>query len=171
MICLLNGGFENHVSKEKYRLSRGLIVKELLKSDEISEKLNTIDLNDIEPFTLVIVDWNNGLKLIEFVWTGLQKHKTDLPQETHIWSSSTLYENTTRRKRETWFKAWQSNTKGVNQKSIIHFHKTAGEGNTKTNVLMKREGGGTVSITSIKRKKGKLHFIYEDVLTHEITII
>ena len=171
LICLLNGGFEKHTSKKKYRLSRGLIVKELLKTDAISEELNAINLNDIEPFTLVIVDWNNGLKLIEFVWTGLQKHLTNMQQTQGIWSSSTLYENTTKRKREVWFKEWQSDTKDINQNNIIQFHKTAGEGDDKTNVLMKRDGGGTVSITSIKRQNNELYFIYEDVLTHKTTIL
>jgi uncharacterized protein with NRDE domain len=30
LICLLNGGFENHIQQESYAKSRGLIVKELL---------------------------------------------------------------------------------------------------------------------------------------------
>ena len=35
LICLLNGGFKYHTSREKYTKSRGLIVKELLKADDI----------------------------------------------------------------------------------------------------------------------------------------
>lgn len=171
LICLLNGGFKNHVIKDKYRKSRGLIVKELLKSTIITKKLSAINLNDIEPFTLAIVDWNNGLELIEFVWTGEQKHLTNMLQESHVWSSSTLYEEAIKKKRETWFLKWQSEQNGFIQNNIIKFHKTAGEGNPKTNVLMNREGGGTVSITSVQRRSNKMHLIYEDVSTQKVTVI
>ena len=46
---------------------------------------------DIEPFTLVLVDWSNELETYELVWDGLIKHFNKLPQEPKIWSSSTLY--------------------------------------------------------------------------------
>jgi len=163
LICLLNGGFKNHISKKKYRQSRGLIVKNLLKSDVISEKLTSIDLNDIEPFTLVIVDWNKGLKLITFVWTGEEKQLTNMPQETSIWSSSTLYDETTKKLREKWFSNWQQNKVPYQQKEIINFHKTAGDGNLETNVLMKREKGGTVSITSVTKINDSVQFFYEAI--------
>ena len=68
LICLLNGGFEYHTSRANYTKSRGLIVKELLKVDNIRKGLNEVDLKDVEQFTLTIVDWNNDLELIEFVW-------------------------------------------------------------------------------------------------------
>lgn len=171
LICLLNGGFKNHIPKKSYKESRGLIVKELLKSAIITVELSTIDLNDIEPFTLVIVDWNDGLELIEFIWTGEQKYLTKKAQKTCIWSSSTLYEEEVKRKREIWFEEWQSEQNEFEQHKIIQFHKTAGEGDAKTNVLMKREEGGTVSISSIKREENSLDFIYEDVLTRKITIL
>lgn len=92
LICLLNGGFEYHTSRANYRKSRGLIVKELLKADNIYEGLDTIDLTDVEQFTLAIVDWNSSLALIQFVWDGEKKHLEKLPHEPRIWSSSTLYD-------------------------------------------------------------------------------
>lgn len=171
LICLLNGGYKNHISKEKYRKSRGIIVKELLKSENISDALTQIDLVDIEPFTLVIVDWNDGLELYEFVWTGEKKQLINIPQVPHIWSSSTLYDDATKNLRQEWFTQWQSGVSEYQQKKIINFHKTAGIGNPEIDVLMKREKGGTVSITSISRKKDKLHLIYEDMFTHEMTVI
>ncbi|PCI11536.1 MAG: hypothetical protein COB73_01710 [Flavobacteriaceae bacterium] len=166
LICLLNGGYKNHQSKEKYRKSRGIIVKDLLKSENISEALTQIDLDNIEPFTLVIVDWNDGLELYEFVWTGAKKHLINIPKVPHIWSSSTLYDAATKKLRQDWFSQWQSGVSRYQQKGIINFHKTAGVGNDEIDVLMKREKGGTVSITSISRKKEKLHLIYEDMSTH-----
>lgn len=161
LICLLNGGYKNHESKPAYRKSRGLIVKELLVVTEINQALVQIDLDEIEPFTLVIVDWCLGLELIEFVWTGKKKHIFKIPQEAHIWSSATLYDDATKKLRQEWFVSWKDAMAEFSQESILAFHKTAGNGNPIQNVLMKRDGGGTVSISSIKREKGELNFLYE----------
>ncbi len=171
LICLLNGGYKNHTTKESYRKSRGIIVKDLLKSDVISEALTQIDLIDIEPFTLVIVDWNDGLELFEFVWTGEKKHLINIPQVPHIWSSSTLYDDSIKKLRQEWFTDWNSKNHDYSKEQIINFHKTAGEGNSETDVLMKREKGGTVSITSISRENAELHLIYEDMFTHKVSEI
>jgi len=169
LICLLNGGYKKHTSKESYRKSRGSIVKELLKSDDISTALTSINLEDIEPFTLAIVDWNDGLEVFEFVWTGAKKHFFNLPKLPHIWSSSTLYDDETKKLRQEWFSKWNSSVDSYSQEKIIKFHKTAGVGNPEIDVLMKREKGGTVSITSVSHVNKALHFIYEDVATHQIT--
>ena len=171
LICLLNGGYKDHQIKESYRKSRGIIVKELLKSEVISDALTEIELENIEPFTLVIVDWNDGLELFEFVWTGEKKHLFNIPKVPHIWSSSTLYDDITKKMRQDWFTDWQNRQNSFNQSKIIEFHKTAGVGNPKTDVLMKREKGGTVSITSISRSSGKLHLWYEDMSTNKVTEI
>lgn len=171
LICLLNGGFKNHNIKQSYRLSRGIIVKELLKSEHIEDKLSSIDLDNIEPFTLVIVDWNNGLDLFEFVWTGEEKHLMNIPKTTHIWSSSTLYTKETMTLRALWFEEWVSLNNDFNQENIIHFHKTAGEGDPKTNVLMKRDTGGTVSITSFQKDNKTQSLIYNDILSNQATIL
>lgn len=171
LICLLNGGFKDHIQKEQYRMSRGLIVKALLKVNEISEGLAKIELNDIEPFTLVIVDWNNGLELFEFVWTGEKKHLINIPRLPHIWSSSTLYSSSEKKLREDWFINWQKEHSTFIQNEIIHFHKSAGAGNPKTNVLMKRDGGGTVSITSITKSSEGPQFIYEDVIAEKVSFL
>ena len=74
LICLLNGGFEYHTSRTKYAKSRGLIVKELLKADDLHKGFERIDLENVEQFTLTIVDWHKELELIEFVWDGTKKH-------------------------------------------------------------------------------------------------
>jgi len=171
LICLLNGGYENHIAKEKYRKSRGIIVKDLLKSKNISEALAAIDLKDIEPFTLAIVDWNDGLELYTFVWTGVKKHVLNMPQVPHIWSSSTLYDAAIKKMRQDWFAKWNSSVDVYSQEKIIKFHKTAGVGNPEIDVLMRRNKGGTVSISSVRRENNKLHFIYEDIATGKITEI
>jgi len=169
LICLLNGGFENHKQKESYVKSRGLIVKELLKANHINHACNAIDLENVEPFTLVIVVWNNELNLYEFVWDGNKKHFKILTQENHIWSSSTLYTNTMKNLRKSWFKKWEEEHLRRNSKSekvkndILEFHHTAGEGNPEVDVLMKRPNVGTVSITQVIKNNEGIKMDYEEI--------
>lgn len=163
LICLLNGGFEYHTSRSSYKKSRGIIVKNLLKVNNIHKGLDKIDLIGVEQFTLTIVDWNNALELIEFVWDGKEKHVKKLPQEPHIWSSSTLYDESVKQLRRDWFASWQKEN-DFTQKSILEFHHDAGIGDLNIDVIMDRKFGGTVSITSIKSEDNYVVMSYEDVL-------
>jgi hypothetical protein len=163
LICLLNGGFEYHTSRISYKKSRGIIVKDLLKVDNIHNGLDKIDLIDVEQFTLTIVDWNNNLELIEFVWDGKIKHINILPQEPHIWSSSTLYDESVKQLRRDWFIDWQKMNE-FSKENILEFHHNAGIGDPNIDVIMDRKFGGTVSITSIKRENNNVIMSYEDVL-------
>jgi hypothetical protein len=164
LICLLNGGFKNHYltvkSNIKYRKSRGLIVKDLLKENNIFSALSEINLNDIEPFTLAIVDWNKELQLIELVWDGKKKYIKKLDQEKHIWSSSTLYNEKMKQLRRDWFADWKLENK---QKDILNFHHNAGIGDCNVNVIMKREKVGTVSITQVIKTNNEITMNYEEI--------
>lgn len=161
LICLLNGGFKNHISEISYRKSRGIIVKDLLKENDISSALSEINLDNIEPFTLVIVDWNKELQLLEFVWDGNKKHIKPLPQKKHIWSSSTLYNEEMKQLRKDWFKNWQLENK---QKDILNFHHNAGIGDNNIDVIMKREKVGTVSITQVVKTSNEIVMEYQSIM-------
>jgi len=166
LICLLNGGFDYHTSRQSYKKSRGIIVKDLLKVDDIYKGLAAIDLNGVEQFTLTIVDWNEALVLIEFVWDGKERHFKELAQEPQIWSSSTLYDESAKQLRRDWFADWQQ-TKEINQENILDFHHHAGIGDAHIDVFMDRKTVGTVSITSIKKEENRIQIDYEDVLTQQ----
>ena len=77
LVCLLNGGFESYEREASYKMSRGVIVKAILKSDDFESYINNFDFNGIEPFTIVLVDWNAELKIYELVWDGKQQHFTE----------------------------------------------------------------------------------------------
>ncbi len=166
LICLLNGGFEYHTSRESYKKSRGVIVKELLKTDDIHKGLIAVDLIGVEQFTLTIVDWNNTLELIEFVWDGVEKHIKKLAQKPHIWSSSTLYDESVKQLRRDWFADWQKENE-FSQEKILEFHHNAGIGDPNIDIIMNRKFGGTVSITSINRAGNNISIDYEDVLNQQ----
>ncbi len=162
LICLLNGGFIYHTSRTSYKKSRGIIVKELLRANDIRKGLDEIDLKGVEQFTLAIVDWSVTLELIEFVWDGKQKHFKEIAQEPYIWSSSTLYDESVKQLRKDWFLDWQQKHKFTSE-HILNFHNTAGVGDTNIDVMMNRKIGGTVSITSIKKENGKVVVYYKEI--------
>ena len=166
LICLLNGGFIYHTSRSSYKKSRGIIVKDLLKADHIHKALQEINLEGVEQFTLTIVDWNSSLELIEFVWDGKNKHSKTLAQEMHIWSSSTLYDESSKQLRKHWFSDWQKENKPIQEK-ILEFHHHAGIGDPHIDVVMDRKTVGTVSITSIKKEGNLILWNYEDVIAKQ----
>ena len=67
VICLLNGEFKKHIRMLPYNKSRGVVVKELLAAINFSEAVAEIDLSEVEPFTIVAADWQQGLFFAEFV--------------------------------------------------------------------------------------------------------
>ncbi len=161
LLCLLNGGFENHERKLPYRKSRGLIVTELLAAPELSAALEVIGLEDIEPFTLVTVEWKDELTLSEFVWDGAKKHRKLLSIGAQIWSSSTLFDPDMRDTRKNWFEDWKRQGE-FSPESILEFHRAAGKGNDNVGVVLKRQKVGTVSITQFVRQDSS-SFHYQPV--------
>src|SRR5690606_8213120 len=72
--CILNGGYENHSHRPPYRMSRGLIILELLKYNSIDEFIDVINLEGIEPFTMVMLNRNSDEKKI-LVWDEFKKYR------------------------------------------------------------------------------------------------
>ncbi len=170
LVCLLNGGFKNHIKKTKYRHSRGIIVKQLLTAEDAVKYVEDLDLTDIEPFTIVLVDWNDGLGAYELVWTGEEKAFKKLPQEPHIWSSSTLYDETMKSLRKKWFLNWLSKHKNFKDRRILNFHQNENLGNKQMSVKMRRSTVETVSTTLISKIKNKISLNYFDYTLENLSI-
>ncbi|WP_288955592.1 NRDE family protein [uncultured Polaribacter sp.] len=163
LVCLLNGGFVNHQRKLPYKMSRGIIVKNILSSDDGILFINSFDFDGIEPFTLIMVDWSCGLETFELIWDGSQKYFSKLKQEPKIWSSSTLYTDDMKNDRKIWFSNWLQNHKKYQQKDILEFHQNESLGSTEMSPKMKRSFVETVSVTSIQ-KTDKISLEYIDFL-------
>lgn len=122
VIILLNGGFEKHVCTKNYRKSRGLIVAELLQSQSPVESWNLMDMNGIEPCTLVLLNEGN---LFQLVWDGANKHSIQLdPGEPRIWSSATLYDQQASQYRSQLFHQWMGMNMPVSSHSLLDFFKS-----------------------------------------------
>ena len=168
LICLLNGGFKTHEHGKTYRMSRGVFVTNLLIAENDFDEIDALQLNDIEPFTLIIINWKNELTLNEFVWDGTNKHMKDLPIKPKIWSSSQLYSEEIKEEREQWFTRFL-NFEKVTYDNLMTFHHDAGEGNSDTNLIMNRFFVKTKSITGITKFDDKLKMHYEDLHSKKIT--
>lgn len=168
LVCLLNGGFEKHQRNEYYRLSRGVIVKEILTSNDAVEFITNYNFAEIEPFTIVLVDWNNQLETYELVWDGTEKHFNKLPQEPKIWSSSTLYTSAMKQMRKDWFSEWLSKQENFQQKNILEFHQDETRGDVETSLKMKRSFVETVSVTSVQKTSEEIKIKYIDILKNKV---
>ena len=168
LVCLLNGGFEIHKRKGPYAMSRGLVVKKILSAENSVVCIENFIFDNIEPFTLVLVDWKNSLATYELVWDGVTKHFKKLAQEPEIWSSSTLYTAEMKASRRAWFADWLSENKTFQQQEIINFQTSTDKGTPETSLKMKRNFVETVSVTSVKKEKD-ICLIYNDILKGEIS--
>jgi len=165
VVCLLNGGFEAHERLLEYRQSRGVVVKDFLAADSIMETIKIYNLLEIEPFTIVIVDWNEKLQLLELVWDGTQKHFQTLPLTPHIWSSSSLYTQKMKQLRRNWFADFQQKNT-LNAVSILDFHKNAGIGDANVDTMMDRGFVKTISITQVEKEKDTITMNYHALSTN-----
>lgn len=125
VIILLNGAFENHKKKEFYLKSRGIIVSELLLSLMPVVDWQLMDLDNIEPFTLVVWSDNN---LFELIWDGNEKHKKRMDASApHIWSSSTLYDQPSKMHREELFQNWIAMNPPITKRSMLNFFQSTND--------------------------------------------
>lgn len=169
VICLLNGAFTHHQRNEFYKMSRGVLVKKLLAADNAILEIQQFDFLDIEPFTLILIEFSTELTLHELVWDGFKKHLKKLPNLPKIWSSSTLYIDEMKAERETWFAYWLQNNDSYTQEAILNFHQDASKGTKETALKMKRTFVETVSITSIVKNNSSLKMSYFDLLNDTVT--
>ena len=167
LVCVLNGGFEKHKRQQQYRLSRGVIAKEFLISDDMISAMTSFSLEEIEPFTMVLADWNKDLKFYELIWDGQKKHITELPLEPKIWSSSTLYNSAMRHERLEWFESFKKENE-LDSATLLKFHKTAGKHTIDYGVIMDRGIVKTTSITQVEKSSDTLEMVYENLQTKEV---
>ena len=151
ILVLLNGADEKHLMQPNYRKSRGLIVLDLISSSSAISAWKTIDLSNIEPFTIVL-----------FEDTILDN------QKPHIWSSSTLYSTEIRNKREQWFLDFLKNNFDINPVKMIDFHSNTENKNSENGLIINRNNQmKTLSITQSVVENNQIKTKYFDLITKQ----
>lgn len=174
-LCLLNGGFIFHESNPPYRRSRGLVLLDFYRYNDVTSFRDQYDFQGIEPFTLLIRNTHRFADNLvdpqfdELRWDGVQVLHTPLnPDVPSIWSSVTLYSDEVINQRKQWFDQWLAGHPEFTVGSAVDFHKTAGTGNIQNDILMNRDNVvRTVSITSILRDPLRHESYYEDVINSQ----
>jgi hypothetical protein len=162
-LCLLNGAFTKFEPSILHTISRGLVVLEIATYHDMRKHFESIDLINVAPFTLIIVQ---NMQLFECRWDDSTKHIKVLDNtQNYIWSSATLYNETAVLKREKWFQQFLAQHKTVTQHDLFYFHENAGDSEVVDDVIMKEsEEYATVSITSVCYDNIKLSMAYKDLI-------
>jgi hypothetical protein len=165
-VCLLNGAFTKHVRKLPYSRSRGQVLKERFQYKSNKSFCEKVDLENVEPFTLLMVDHASKIDFTELIWDGKQKHIQQVDTNlNHIWASSTLYNEEQRDLRRKWFAEFLASQSGFNFEDIISFHTESHTKEKSYDIVMEREGKlKTVSVSQINITENKKSFHYIDLV-------
>lgn len=163
VLVLLNGAKEKHQVELPYSKSRGLIVLDMIGSLSPKDFWQQIDLENIEPFTLVLFQSN---ELFQLRWNGNKKETTALDaNKNHVWSSATLYSKEIRENRSNWFYTFLESNPAVSEKEMLHFHRYTEQENQENGLVINRnEELKTLSITQSVTEKNKVAVLHWDLI-------
>lgn len=166
VVVLLNGAKEKHIIKSSYKKSRGLIVLDIIGADSLLDAWIKINLNEVEPFTLIVLA---NQKLYQLQWDEIEKHTKELDvTKNHIWSSSTLYSSDIRILRETWFNSFLNLKTEVSESDMFHFHKNTQKENQEFGLVVNRNNIlKTLSITQTIIQENKVSLTYFDLVKNK----
>lgn len=166
VLVLLNGADEKHKVVLPYRKSRGLIVLDIISRVSPKDFWDEIDLENIEPFTLVLFQ---NKELFQLRWNGNQKETTPLDShKNHIWSSSTLYPEAIREKRTNWFYTFLDANPEISETEMLHFHRYTEEKNQENGLVINRNDEmKTLSITQSVIEKNKVAILHCDLIAQK----
>lgn len=173
--CLLNGAFIAHQKKESYVKSRGVILLESFQYSNILEFKKNVDLQNIEPFTLLLLDYRNSSlnHFFEFIWDGKTKHFKELSKtENQIWSSATLYNSEVQGNRKKLFDNWILEHYLEEDKQILNFHNRKHGLKKSEDIVMIGDGDlKTLSISEIQLSNQNVTFNYHDILKNQLHVL
>lgn len=166
ILVLLNGAKEKHQVQPAYRKSRGLIVLDIISSFSPKDFWDEIDLDNIEPFTLVL--YQNGL-LFQLRWNGSEKEMISLDtNKKHIWSSSTLYPKDIQEKRSKWFYTFIDQSATISESKMFDFHSNTEIQNSENGLVINRNDVlKTLSITQAVLENKKVTVEHYDLIANK----
>lgn len=166
VLVLLNGADEKHISMVPYRKSRGLIVLDIISEVSPKDFWNEIDLDNIEPFTLVLYQ---DEALFQLRWSGLKKESVVLNEnKKHIWSSVTLYSNAIRKERADLFYSFLNDNGLISEKEMYRFHRYTDQNNYQNGLVINRNDElKTLSITQAIIEPNKVALLHYDLISQK----
>lgn len=163
VLVLLNGADEKHKHRPPYNRSRGLVVLEIIGSSSPILHWDIINLEGVEPFTIVLYQ---DSKLYQLRWNGSEKNRVDLDtSEAHIWSSTTLYPKEVREQRAAWFHTFMQNNPTVTEAELFNFHRYTESSNVENGLIINRNDAlKTLTITQTVIEHNSLRMNHYDLV-------
>lgn len=162
---LLNGAFVKHTPAPPYRKSRGLILLDIIESDDPLSFFGRMNLQGIEPFTLVLYQQSI---LHELRWDGKDKHESCLGNSgNYIWSSATLYSDEVIKHRKNLFDRFIESAETVTADMTHRFHSNNNQDEENGFVINRQTGMKTFSITQAVLQQDTINFLHTDLLQHQ----
>lgn len=161
VVGLLNGAKVPHERTPPYPYSRGLIITRMLEGKNPYQTLQAMNLQGLEPFTLLIV---HESQRIEGWWNGETWEEQTLPNLPFIRASVPLYSPEQQALRVHWFQSYlekQIPSPG----SIWDFHHQSHSEEKANDLVMERLGIlKTISVTQANWDNKDMAFAFHDLL-------
>lgn len=163
ILVLLNGADEKHHVSGNFRKSRGLIVLDIISSFSPIKAWQEIDLDNIEPFTLILFEDNN---LYQLRWNGSKKDKLNLDENQNcIWSSTTLYSKEIRENRARWFFEYMNSKEIFTEQDLFDFHRYTKNEDIENGLIINRNDFlKTLSITQTTIENSEVKMKHYDLV-------
>lgn len=163
---LLNGAAQKHQWNPPYRRSRGLILLDLMTQDAAAAAWELIDLDNIEPFTVVLFE--SG-QLFQLRWDGSVRETTPLDADgSYIWSSAPLYTAKVRERRQDWFEKFMHFNRQANPQDVYDFHHYTESADTQNGLVINRNNFlKTLSITQAVVGPDQVRIRYKDLTSRQ----
>jgi hypothetical protein len=171
--CLLNGAFQNHTKQAAYSKSRGRVLLDSFNFPSHAEFMSEINLVNVEPFTLLLINYGIEPGFNQMIWDGEKKNIQRIDQKVPaIWSSATLYSDDERELRKIWFNKWLTGNNDFEDSNILDFHSANHSDFERVNILMKRENDlQTLSISQFRISGKSETFNYHDLGDNSLSSI
>jgi hypothetical protein len=102
-------------------------------------------------------------------WNESEKSILELDtNQSHTWSSSTLYSKEIRGKRANWFSTFLDTQPEVNEEELFNFHRYTEEDNSEHGLVINRNDVlKTLSITQTVLEQNKITIQYSDLIAEK----
>ena len=161
LISLMNGAWETLPYQKSTVKSRGQVLLDAIRINDIHDFLNNYELAGILDFTMLIYDAN---QLWELRWDQHKRYIQALdPEQAHVWSSVSLYPCEVRKRRKEIFEQYFMKEIAYTTDSILDFHKLDRIEGLEEGIQIDRSYVKTVSITQIDFSLNKKKVFFENL--------
>lgn len=158
---LLNGGNEDYNYNPPYRHSRGKVILDYFSFPDFNAFYNEYNFNELEPFTLLIIEADVMCELI-INMSNISLNELDRKKPC-IFSSSSLYTDTSIEERRLNFFEWYYKSQNISQEDALNFHhQFLFEKEKDKSKILGDFILNTVSITSIYKTSNMAEIQYTD---------